>query len=182
MVMDAVDQILELLAGKGTAQYGGERVSQAEHALQCAACAEREGAEASLVAAALLHDLGHLLYSKVLPEGEERDDRHEHIAAGRLSRLFGADVTEPIRLHVDAKRWLSANEPGYFELLSPASVASLELQGGPFNAAESAAFVERPYAERAIRLRRWDDLGKVPHAPTRRIAEYGDLLRSVMRR
>lgn len=179
--MDAVDQILGLLAGKGVAQYGRERVSQAEHALQCAALAEKEWADRSLIAAALLHDVGHLLYSKALPEGEERDDRHEHIASGHLSRLFRPDVTEPIRLHVDAKRWLSANEPGYFETLSPASVASLKVQGGPFNPAESNAFMTVGYAEAAVRLRRWDDLAKVPGVQTRTISDYADLLRGLVR-
>jgi [1-hydroxy-2-(trimethylamino)ethyl]phosphonate dioxygenase len=179
-MMEAIDQILDLIAAKGGARYGRERVSQAEHALQCAALAEKEGAEKSLVAAALLHDLGHLLYAKEL--AEERDDRHEHIASGHLSRLFGPDVTEPIRLHVDAKRWLSANEPGYFETLSAGSVASLKLQGGPFNEAESASFMARPYAAEAVRLRRWDDLGKVPGVATRAMTDYGDLLRSLVQR
>lgn len=180
--MDAVDRLLDLLAEKGSALYGRERVSQAEHALQCAALAENEQAGPSLVAAALLHDVGHLLYSKDRPEDEERDDRHEHVASGHLSRLFGPAVTEPIRLHVDAKRWLSANEPGYFATLSPASVASLRLQGGRFDTAEGAAFLQRPYADEAIRLRRWDDLGKIPGAATRDLHEYGDLLRSLARR
>jgi predicted HD phosphohydrolase len=115
-------------------------------------------------------------------DGEERDDRHEHVGSGHLSRLFGPDVTEPIRLHVDAKRWLSGNEQGYFESLSAGSVASLKLQGGPFEAAASAAFLARPYAREAIRLRRWDDLGKVPGVATRRIADYADLLRTLARR
>src|SRR5262249_25105895 len=135
-----------------------------------------------LIAASLLHDLGHMLYSKTLAEGEERDDRHEHIAAGHLSKLFGPEITEPIRLHVDAKRWLSANEKGYFESLSAGSVASLKLQGGPFDAAESAEFLGRPYADDAIRLRRWDDLGKVPGVATRAMSDYADLLRSLARR
>jgi len=178
--MDAIDQILDVIANKGAARYGRERVSQAEHALQCAGLAEKEGAARSLIAAALLHDLGHMLYTKEL--GEERDDRHEHIASGHLSRLFGPEVTEPIRLHVDAKRWLSANEPGYFETLSAGSVASLKLQGGPFNETESAAFMARPYAAEAVRLRRWDDLGKVPGAATRAMADYGDLLRGLVQR
>lgn len=180
--MDPVDRILQLLAGKGAAQYGRERVSQAEHALQCAALAEKEGAEKSLVAAALLHDLGHLLYAKAAAGDEERDDRHEHVGSGHLSRLFGPAVTEPIRLHVDAKRWLSGNEGGYFERLSAASVASLRLQGGPFDPAQSAEFLARPHAEAAIRLRRWDDLGKVPGAATRRLADYADLIKALARR
>jgi [1-hydroxy-2-(trimethylamino)ethyl]phosphonate dioxygenase len=180
--VDVVDRILDLLTGKGVAQYGRERVSQAEHALQCAALAEKEGATSSLVAASLLHDLGHLLHKHDgAEEGVARDDRHEHIAAGHLSRRFSADVIEPIRLHVDAKRWLCANEAGYFGTLSQASVRSLELQGGSFTTEESDAFLKRPFAAGAVALRRWDDRAKVPGAPTRELADYRDLLCRLVR-
>jgi [1-hydroxy-2-(trimethylamino)ethyl]phosphonate dioxygenase len=180
--MDAVDRILDLLASKGSARYGRECVSQTEHALQCAALAEKQGAADSLVGAALLHDLGHLFHKRDSAEmGQERDDRHEHIASGHLSRQFGAALVEPIRLHVDAKRWLCANEAGYFDTLSQGSVRSLDLQGGPFAANESDAFLKRPFASDAIALRRWDDLAKVPGAATRGLADYRDLLCRLVR-
>ena len=179
--MDIVDRILDMLATKGTSQYGREPVSQAEHALQSAALAEQERAAPGLVAAALLHDLGHLLYTHDRTgEGQERDDLHEQVGSGHLSRIFGPEVVQPIRLHVDAKRWLCANEAGYFETLSPASVRSLELQGGPFTAEASAAFLARPFAADAIRLRRWDDLAKVPDAATCKLADYRALLRALV--
>ncbi len=180
--MNPVDRIMDMLARKGAAQYGREPVSQLEHALQCAALAEGERAAHALIAAALLHDLGHLLYTHDRTGGgQERDDRHEQVASGHLSRVFGADVVEPIRLHVDAKRWLCANEAGYFETLSPASVRSLELQGGPFTPDESAAFRAQPFAADAIRLRRWDDLAKVPGAATRTLADYRPMLQALVR-
>jgi phosphonate degradation associated HDIG domain protein len=180
--MDVVDRILDMLASKGTARYGRERVSQTEHALQCASQAEKEGAADSLVGAALLHDVGHLFHKRDSAEMvQQRDDRHEHIASGHLSRQFGAELVEPIRLHVEAKRWLCANEPGYFETLSQGSVRSLELQGGPFTAPESEAFLKRPFAAEAITLRRWDDLAKVPGAATRALADYRDLLCRLVR-
>lgn len=174
-----IDGIMDLLATRGAAQYGGEAVSQLEHALQAAALAEAEGAAPALVAAALLHDLGHLLHKGERDDG--RDDRHEHIGGGYLARVFGADVCEPIRLHVDAKRWLCAAEPGYFAALSPASVRSLGLQGGTYGPAAAQAFIARPYAADAVRLRRWDDRAKVPGAPTRALEDYRALLAAVAR-
>jgi phosphonate degradation associated HDIG domain protein len=180
--MQIVERILKTLETKGAAQYGREPVSQLEHALQSAALAEAERASPGLVAAALLHDLGHLLYTHDRTgSGQDRDDRHEQVASGHLSRVFGAEVVQPIRLHVDAKRWLCANEAGYFEALSSASVRSLELQGGPFTPAQSTAFLERPFAADAIRLRRWDDLAKVPGAATRALADYRGMLQALAR-
>jgi phosphonate degradation associated HDIG domain protein len=163
--------LLSLYAQKGDRLYG-ERVSQTAHALQCAALAEAEGASPALVVAALLHDVGHLLTKRA----EDVDDRHQDIAAGVLTKLYGAAVAEPVRLHVAAKRWLCAMEPGYFETLSTASVKSLELQGGPFTRDAADAFLQNPYARDAIRLRRWDDLAKVPEAPTKTLAAYAPLV------
>src|SRR5215469_8285650 len=120
--MDQVERVMELFATRGTAQYGRESVSQTAHALQAATLAEGEGAAPALVAAALLHDVGHLLAKRRDP-GE--DDRHEEIGWGFLKATFGPAVAEPVRLHVPAKRYLCAVEPGYFDILSPASVRSL---------------------------------------------------------
>jgi phosphonate degradation associated HDIG domain protein len=173
MLMLTLDSIIDLLSDRGGAEYGDERVTQLAHALQAAALAEAEAAEPPLIAAALLHDLGHLVANR--RSGE--DDRHEQIAAGILTRLFGPEVAEPVRLHVDAKRWLCATDPAYFATLSPASVRSLELQGGPFSAAEADAFGSHRHAEAAIRLRRWDDRAKRPNAPVKPVGEYRRLLR-----
>ena len=140
-LMRIVEEILELFAARGAAAYHGEAVSQEEHALQAAELAEREGAPDALVVAALLHDVGHLL------DGQDEDlavrgvdGRHEEEGCAWLSRHFGPEVTEPIRLHVAAKRYLCAVDPSYLAGLSPASRLSLKLQGGPMNPDEVAAF------------------------------------------
>jgi phosphonate degradation associated HDIG domain protein len=158
-----VDLIFDLFHRRGHDAYLGEAVSQSEHALQAAAAAEREGADSYLITAALLHDVGHLLYG--LPENcadDGVDAHHEDMGAQWLaSRHFPPEVVEPIRLHVPAKRYLCACEPGYHEALSPASKQSLELQGGAFSKAEAEEFRRGPHAQAAVRLRRWDDEAKV---------------------
>ncbi len=159
--MSVLDEIQAAFARRGGETYG-EGVSQLEHALQCALCAERDGASPALIAATLLHDIGHLIHD--LPQDiadHGIDAQHESLGSAWLSRHFGPEVTEPVRLHVAAKRYLATTEPGYFDLLSPASVQSLTLQGGLLSAEESARFAAQPFAEDAIRLRRWDDEGKI---------------------
>jgi gamma-butyrobetaine dioxygenase len=161
--MTIVDQIYRLFAERGDAAYLGEAVSQTAHALQTARLAEAAGAADPLVVAALLHDVGHLLHD--LPETaapQGTDARHEDGGAAWLATHFGPAVTDPIRLHVAAKRYLCAVDPDYREQLSPASVRSLQLQGGPFAPAEVEAFRREPFHEDAVRLRRWDDQAKVP--------------------
>ena len=167
-----VDRLIELIAAKGVGQYGGEQVSQCEHALQCAFLAEREGAPVTVVAAALLHDIGHLLYDDAEPALRGIDDRHEELGAEYLLGVFGPMVAEPVRLHVAAKRYLCATDPAYFGCLSAASVRSLELQGGAFNAAEVTAFRSIPFAEEAVRIRLWDDAAKSPGRETPPLDHY----------
>lgn len=162
-----------LLERKGTSQYGEEPVSQLEHALQCATLAETEGAEAALIVAALFHDIGHLAdpeFEAAMARGEDR--WHEELGAAYLSGIFGPSVTDPVRMHVSAKRYLCAVENGYFATLSPASVKSLAMQGGPFGAEEAAAFIGQPNACAAVRVRRWDDLAKIPAARTPPLAHF----------
>lgn len=157
-----VEAVLDLLAGPPGAAHYGEGVSQRAHALQCAALAEAAGAPAVLIAAALVHDIGHLLHG--LPEDiADRgiDGHHEDIGAAWLARHFLPALVAPVRLHVAAKRFLVAAEAGYAATLSPASRQSLALQGGPMTAAEAAAFRALPWAAEAIALRRWDDAAKV---------------------
>ena len=159
--MTVVDEILDLYRRKGGATYG-EGVTQTEHALQSALMAEAEHASPALVSAALLHDIGHLLHK--MPEDiAERgvDAQHESLASAWLSQHFGPAVTEPVRLHVEAKRYLCHAEVGYWDALSDASKLSLKIQGGPLAAETARTFAEGPFAEDALRLRRWDDAAKI---------------------
>lgn len=163
----ASEEILRLFREYGDSQYGKEAVSQLEHALQAATLAEQAGSDAALIAAALVHDIGHLLHH--LPDNAPEqgiDDHHETLAARWLEPRLPASVVEPVRLHVAAKRYLCAVEPGYREQLSPPSLWSLQLQGGPMSAAEQREFRAHPLLESALNLRRWDDAAKIPQLPT----------------
>lgn len=170
--MNAIDTLFGLLTRMGAVRYGSEPVSQLNHALQCASLAEREGAPSSLIAAALLHDVGHLTADDEGAALSGIDARHEVGGSGYLAVWFGAHVTRPVRLHVDAKRYLCATESSYFGGLSAASVRSLGLQGGPFEAAAARRFIAQPQAEEAVRLRRWDDGAKVAGAATPPLAHF----------
>jgi phosphonate degradation associated HDIG domain protein len=159
--------IATLFERRGHEQYSGEPVTQLEHALQTAALAEAEGADDELVTAALLHDLGHLLQDLgETPTLRGVDDLHQYAAVPFLRPLFPERVLGGIALHVDAKRYLCATRPGYQDALSADSRRSLALQGGVFDAGQAAAFIARPGAEDAVRLRIWDDLAKAAGAPT----------------
>ena len=169
----SISDICVLFANKGGRAYDGEPVTQLEHALQSAAMAESEGAPPALVAAALLHDLGHLLNDQgETPTLRGVDDRHQYAAIPFLRGLFGDDVLEPIRLHVDAKRYLCAMRPGYFEALSADSQRALGLQGGVYSAEEASRFRAQPYAEEAVRVRLWDDSAKRAGVATPTLAHF----------
>jgi len=171
-----VDEIFRAFAARGGDSYG-EHVNQLEHALQCALLATEEGASDPLIAAALLHDYGHLFEGRGdVAERDRRDARHEAHGARALRRWFGPEVTGPIALHVAAKRYLCAAEPGYEASLSPASILSLELQGGRFTTVQCRHFEARTFAADAIRLRRWDDSGKAVGRPTPELEGYRTLL------
>ncbi len=164
--------IAQAFAKRGHEGYG-EGVTQLDHALQCAACAERDGASPALIAATLLHDIGHMLHD--LPEDiadQGVDTQHESLGSAWLSQYFGPEVTEPVRLHVEAKRYLAAVEPGYYSQLSEASILSLKLQGGVFTPDEAKEFEGRPFAGDAVRLRRWDEEGKEVDAKTPDLAHF----------
>jgi len=181
MSTDMIAEIAEAFARRGGDAYG-ESVSQLDHALQCAKLATAEGAKDSLIAAALLHDYGHLFEGRGdAAEREGRDVRHEVHGARALRRWFGAEVVGPVVLHVAAKRYLCAAEPAYEEALSPASRLSLELQGGRFTSAQCRSFEQRRFAADAIRLRRWDDAGKIPGHTAPSLELYWPLLNRISR-
>jgi phosphonate degradation associated HDIG domain protein len=175
--MSVIDDIFSLYAARGSAAYFGEAVSMTEHGLQAAHFAALAGARATVIAAALLHDIGHLIAT--VPEDIADwtvDARHEATGARWLNEWFGAQVAEPVRLHVRAKRYLCATDPTYFSLLSPASVLTLKLQGGPMPADEVASFEAEPGCREALIVRRCDDRGKVAGLATRRLEDYRELL------
>ena len=180
--VQTIQSILDIFSQRGDGQYGSEAVSQLEHALQCAALAESANSSASLISACLLHDLGHLIHSLGNDVAERGiDDRHEHRAIPFLKSLFGAAVTEPIRLHVNAKRYLCSADAAYWSTLSPASKRSLELQGGIFSPEAASAFIRQPYAREAVQLRRWDDHAKIPELETPRIEHFRPYLDACIR-
>jgi phosphonate degradation associated HDIG domain protein len=171
--MLSLPDIERLFRAHGHIGYSGEAVTQLEHALQSGQLAEKAGADPELVTATFLHDLGHMLNLQgETPSARGIDDQHQYFAIPFLRGLFPDAVIEPIRLHVDAKRALCAIDDAYYEALSEDSRRSLTLQGGIFAAAEVAAFRAKPFAEDAMRLRRWDDAAKLPGAATPPLSHF----------
>ena len=178
----SLSEICVLFARKGGRAYDGESVTQLEHALQTAAHAEAGGASPALVTAALLHDLGHMLNDQGdTPTLRGVDDLHQFAALPFLRGVYGDDVLEPIRLHVEAKRYLCAMRAGYHDALSADSKRSLTLQGGVFTADQAAAFMQQPHAAEAIQVRLWDDLAKIPGATTPPLAHFVAALEAAQR-
>jgi phosphonate degradation associated HDIG domain protein len=180
--MNMVATITRLFETGGNAAYFGEPVSQTEHALQTAHLAESEGAPDALVVAALLHDVGHLLHglSETIAN-QGIDGRHEAGGSEWLTQHFGPAVCDPVRLHVAAKRYLCAVDANYLALLSPASQQSLELQGGPFDAAGAKAFEAEPFYREAVRLRQWDDQAKIPKLQVPPLSHYASRVAAALR-
>ena len=175
---DVVAKLLELFRQRGDSGYGNEAVTQLEHALQAATLAMEANATSELIAAALLHDVGHLLHE--LPDDapdQGIDDHHERVGFHFLKSHFGPATYEPVRMHVDAKRYLCAAKPGYHETLSEPSQVSLRLQGGVMNESEVAQFEANPHYQAAIELRIWDDTAKDPQKKTPPLEDFESHLR-----
>ena len=176
-------ELLDIFIGRATRRYGLSAINQLQHALQAAALAEADNCKPATVLASLLHAVGDMVHGLGEdPAGRGIDDVHEELGAKWLAERFGPEVSEPVRLHVAAKRYLCATEPGYLGELSAASVQSLELQGGPMSPAEVARFAAEPFAEAAVRLRRWDDLAKRTDLTTPDFAHYLAMIEAVIRR
>jgi gamma-butyrobetaine dioxygenase len=171
--MTTADELISIYAQRGSAAYFGEAVTTTDHSLQAACFARASNASDALVVAALLHDIGHLVDS--VPEDIAEwttDTGHELTGSRWLAARFGPEVWEPVRLHVPAKRYLCATDPAYFGRLSPASVLTLKLQGGPMSQAEVAAFEAEPYRREAVLVRQWDDQGKIAGLRTPDFSSY----------
>jgi len=179
------DRLIEAMTNSAARQYGTERVSELAHSLQCAELAAAAGADEELVLACLLHDVGRYAVAQ-----DEVDDTLEQVAprAGksRGHHEAGADLIQPyvpervaflVRAHADAKRYLCAADPGYYDTLSKGSKHTLTLQGGIMTAEEAVSAATQPWWPDALRLRRWDDQAKVVGKPTRELASWEPLLR-----
>ena len=161
MGKEIVSYLFDLLKTKGSdLQYGNENVTQLEHALQCAELAEKNNHSKEIITAALLHDIGHLLYNGKDPIHEGVDGKHENLGADYLAQYFDEKITLPIRAHVNSKRYLAFAEESYYNLLSEASKISLVAQGGPFTKEEAEKFINQPLMKEAVELRKFDDLAK----------------------
>ncbi|MEI7577838.1 MAG: HDIG domain-containing metalloprotein [Armatimonadota bacterium] len=179
--MSVIEQIFDLFNNHGGSLYFGEQVTETEHALQAAHLARQAGAADEVIAGALLHDIGHLMHGLGEDIAEHGvDGKHEDVGASWLEGKFPQVVIDCVRLHVAAKRYLTAADPGYLEGLSAASVESLRLQGGPFSDEEVAEFERsEPNFETAIQVRRWDDEAKVVGLAVPAVESYRDVLERV---
>lgn len=176
-----VDLIEDIFLRRGAESYLGEQVTMAQHMLQAAQCAEESGADNEQIVAALLHDIGH--YKNEIPESalaKGINNFHEEAGANFLEDFFPASVVEPIRHHVAAKRYLCAVRLDYFERLSPASIHTLNLQGGPMTDQEIREFEKNHYLNQCINLRYWDDEAKDPNRKNPPFSYYKPLLESLV--
>ena len=166
-------ELLEIFVGRATRRYGLSEINQLQHALQSAALAEADGAPSASVLAALLHDVGHMIHDLGEdPASRGVDDVHEALGADWLAERFGPEVSEPVRLHVTAKRYLCTVEADYFGKLAPDSVRSLKLQGGLMSVDEVEAFRANPHHAEAVRLRRYDEEAKIKDLETPSVAHF----------
>ena len=182
MLHPITQEILNLFEVNGGSMYGGEAVTQLEHALQCAELAKKHHATNELITASLLHDIGHLLHD--LPDDASDngiDDMHELLGERYLTKHFKLAAVEPVKLHVQAKRYLCAVEPGYLQTLSTPSKISLEFQGGVMNEEEVALFENNEFYKEAVALRRWDDLAKDPNLASPSINTFTTAIESSLK-
>jgi phosphonate degradation associated HDIG domain protein len=178
--MNVTEEILAIFQKHGSSAYFGESVSMTEHALQAAYFAQTAAAPPALIVAALLHDIGHLVDDVPSDIADWTvDAHHEQVGSRWLARRFRPEVSEPVRLHVPAKRYLLATDDKYFAKLSPASVITLKLQGGPMAAHEVAQFETEPFHREAVRVRLWDDQGKVAGLKTPGLSDYRALIEAL---
>lgn len=177
-IVDAIMRMFEIGLRRG---YALDKLSHTEHAIQAALVAEKQDEPPSLLVAALVHDVGHFL--EPWPRdiaGLGTNYRHEELGSAWLARGFGPEVTEPVRLHVAAKRYLCAVDVDYLDTLSPSSLRSLELQGGPMGRGEIERFEQETYFDEALRLRRIDEAAREPGVALPHIRDFRGLLDSML--
>ena len=177
-----VNYIEDIFDRRGAESYLGEDVTMSQHMLQAAQCAEKSGADDSLIVAALLQDIGH--YKNEIPEtslAKGIDNYHEEAGANFLENYFPISVVEPIRQHVAAKRYLCTVNSDYLERLSPASIHTLNLQGGPMNKEEVKEFEKNDYLEQCVKLRYWDEDAKDPERVHPAFSYYRPLVESLVK-
>ena len=177
MSIEKLEHLFYCLEARGNRSYGLTGVSQLEHALQSAELAASKNLGETLIIAALFHDVGHL-FAQIACDGDVDlagrgiNDCHEDRSASILMPLFGFPVSEPVLLHVEAKRYLCTIEPEYRQQLAPQSVKSLQLQGGVMTSDEVRVFQSNPYHESAVLLRRIDDEARKPGKAVPELASY----------
>ncbi len=182
MLQPITQEILNLFKENGGSMYGGEEVTQLEHAIQCAELARQSNASNELITASLLHDIGHLLHD--LPDDASDngiDDMHELLGNKFLHNYFKQAAVEPVKLHVQAKRYLCAVEQGYYESLSEPSKISLSFQGGVMSQDEVLDFEQHLFYKDAVSLRRWDDLAKDPNIVSPTIDSFVDAIENTLK-
>ncbi len=182
MSIQVVTKIISLFESNGDSAYGGEAVTQGEHALQAAHLALEDGCQSNVIVASLLHDIGHMLHA--LPDDAPEqgiDDFHEELGYRFVDKYFKQSVAEPVRLHVAAKRYLCTQDPQYLSKLSKPSLLSLQLQGGPMTQEECRLFEQNPYYLDAIQLRRYDDLAKIPNLDVRVLSHYRPFMEELLK-
>lgn len=174
--LTAAQRIFSVFHEHGSRHYG-EHVSELEHALQTAEFARKFGESDAVVLSCLLHDYGHMLHD--LGEDIARkgiDAKHEEIGAALLKDMFPEEILEPIRQHVAAKRYFCWKNSAHAEGLSESSRLSLQLQGGAMTESEAKSFETNPHFESCLKVRRYDDMGKVPAMHTAELESYGNLI------
>jgi phosphonate degradation associated HDIG domain protein len=178
--MSVFKEIADLFGAGIGAEYLGEPITLTEHMLQAAHLAHQEGAEEDLVVAALLHDVGHLLViDPLLAQESNIDAHHDEVGAHWISERFPQSVSEPVRMHVAAKRYLVSTDPSYRARLSPASLHTLELQGGLLSEDEANQFLDSTWAKAAISVRLWDDRAKVANMQVPGLLSYKSIIENL---
>ena len=181
------DTIVEFLGGIfercGDEEYLGEPVTMGQHMLQGATLAENAGLSEEIIVAALLHDIGHFTSEfGTFTMADTADRHHEDAGAEVLAGFFPTIVTDCVRYHVAAKRYLCATKPEYFNRLSEASIHSLNLQGGPMSADEVAEFEQNPNLSDIIKVRYLDEAGKDPDMETPDYWHFAPIVKRVVER